>query len=265
MMSEEQSKITNSDTKKNGGQGRSLMPTIIIALSVIISCSILTGGFLAYKSTAGHSISATGSASVNFESDLVVWRGSFTAYDQTSQAAYDKIKSDAAVVKKYLEDNGLTEDEIVFNSVDISQRTEDSYDDYGNIIASIPNGYDLTQGIVITSTNLDTVDKISRDISSLLDSGVEFTSNSPEYYCTSLDDVKLDLIDKATQNARARIDIMAKEADANVDKLASSDLGVFQITAQNSGTSDYSYDGYFDTSSREKTASITVRLEYTLK
>ena len=57
---------------------------------------------------------------------------------------------------------------------------------------------------------------------------------------------------------------MAKEAGANVGKLISSRLGVFQITAQNTGTSSYTYDGYFDTSSQHKTATITVRLDYNL-
>ncbi len=109
------------------------------------------------------------------------------------------------------------------------------------------------------------MEKISRDISSLLDSGVEFTSWSPEYYYTQLDDLKLDLIDRASKNARARIDIIAENSGAKVGKLVKSNLGVFQITARNSGTGDYSYEGAFDTSSREKTATITVRLEYDLK
>ena len=58
---------------------------------------------------------------------------------------------------------------------------------------------------------------------------------------------------------------MAKNSGAKVGKLRNSNLGVFQITATNSGTSSYSYDGAFDTSSRNKTASITVKLEYDLK
>ena len=45
-------------------------------------------------------------------------------------------------------------------------------------------------------------------------------------------------------------------------KLLSANLGVFQITAKNSGSESYSYDGYLDTSSRYKTANITVRLNY---
>ena len=94
---------------------------------------------------------------------------------------------------------------------------------------------------------------------------MELTSEYPEYYYSDLDALKLDLIDKASVNAKERIDIVAKNSGAKLGKLKNSNLGVFQITAKNSGTSSYSYDGAFDTSSRYKTATITVRLEYDLK
>lgn len=142
---------------------------------------------------------------------------------------------------------------------------QDNYDINGNYIGSEPDGYYLTQSVTVTSSNLDTVEMISRDISSLLDKGVELFSDSPEYYYTALDELKLDLIDKASVNAKDRIDIIAKNLGASLGKLKNSSLGVFQITAQNTGTSSYSYDGAFDTSSRFKTATITVRLEYDLK
>ena len=73
--------------------------------------------------------------------------------------------------------------------------------------------------------------------------------------------MKLELIEKATANAKERIDIMAEGSGANLGNLLTANLGVFQITAQNSNT-EYSYGGYFDTSSRNKTASITVKLNY---
>ncbi len=251
--------------KMTRSRGKSFIPALIVSVAVIISCALLVFGFLTYKMQEGHKISATGSASVDFSSDLVVWRGSFSVQSLTSQSAYTQIKNDAKIVKNYLKENGLKDDEIVFNSVDIRQTTEDRYDEGGNFIGSYASGYELTQSVVITSTNLDTVDKISRDISSLLESGVEFESNAPEYYCTTLDDVKLDLIEQASANAKKRIEIMANGSGATLGKMQSCDLGIFQITAKNTGTSDYSYDGYLDTSSREKTASITVHMTYGLK
>jgi hypothetical protein len=41
------------------------------------------------------------------------------------------------------------------------------------------------------------------------------------------------------------------------------DMGIFQITGQNSNE-DYSWGGTFNTSSRKKTASITVRVNFTI-
>ncbi|MBR5179943.1 MAG: SIMPL domain-containing protein [Lachnospiraceae bacterium] len=253
--------MENNNEKKN----RSWITALIIGLSIVASCAVLAVGLSRFRSESVHTITATGSASVNFESDLIIWRGTFSAQDYTSKAAYDKIKNDAAVVRKYLLDNGITEDEIVFNSVDIWKTYRDIYDDNGNYIGREQDGYSLSQSVDVTSGDIDKVEKISRDISSLLESGVEFESQSPEYYFTGLDDLKLSLIEQATANAKERIDIMAANSGARIGKLRNSNLGVFQITATNSGTSSYSYDGAFDTSSRNKTATITVKLEYDLK
>ncbi len=247
--------------QKKGG----FLSAIIIGVSIIASCVALAYGLSHFRSESTHVIAATGSASVDFEADIIIWRGYFTSVAYTSQDAYAKIKSDAELVKKYLLDNNIQEAEIIFSSVDIARTYRDKYDDNGNYIGSEPDGYQLTQNITVSSYNLDNVEKVSRDISSLLDQGVELTSGSPEYYYSDLDALKLDLIDKASINAKDRIDIIAKNSGAVLGKLKNSSLGVFQITAKNSGTSSYSYDGAFDTGSRYKTASITVRLEYDLK
>ncbi len=239
--------------------------SLIIGASVVLSCIAIAFGLSHFRSANEHSIGATGSASVDFESDLITWGGEFMAHADTAKLAYNKIKKDAEIVKKYFISNGIDESEIVFNSVDIKQKTRDVYNSDGDYAYSVPDGYDLTQSVAISSAKIDVVENISRDVSSLLDSGIEFTSWSPEYYYTQLDSLKLDLIKGATENARERINIIANGSGAQMGKLTNSSLGVFQITAKNSGTGDYSYDGAFNTSSRYKTATITVRLEYSLK
>ena len=244
---------------------RGCLNALIIGICIVVSCGFLAFGLSHFRSDSTHVISATGSSSVDFESDIIIWRGSFSSVADTSQEAYSKIKKDAERVKQYLLNNGISEEEIVFNSVDIGRTYKQLYDTNGNYVGSEEDGYQLTQGVIITSSNLDNVEKISRDISSLLDQGVELTSNSPEYYYSGMEALKLDLINKASQNAKDRIDIMVKDTGASLGKLKNSNLGVFQITAKNSGTSSYSYDGAFDTSSRHKTATITVKLEYDIK
>lgn len=244
---------------------KNIVFALIIGICIVAASISLGWGLAHFRSGVEHSISATGSSNMNFESDLIVWRGNFSALAETSEDAYQQLQQDADTVKKYLNENGIDDSEISFSSVYIYHETRDIYDDNGNYRGSEFVGYDLNQTVTVSSSNLDVVEKVSTNISSLLASGIQFTSGAPEYYYTKIDDLKLELIEKATENAKQRVDIMASKAGAKVGKLSSSSLGVFQITAMNTGASSYSYDGCLDTSSRMKTASITVKLTYDLK
>lgn len=256
----------NSGKERRGGikEWKGIIIALIAGICAILCICIMSDRLVTYKQTAGGGLTATGSASCDFESDLIVWRGSYTAFDTTTQAAYRKLAKDGEAVKKYLLDNGVTEDEMTFGSVSISQRWQTEYNDAGYEIGSYLEGYDLYQQITITSYDVDKVDAISRDVTQLIESNVKFTSYEPEYFYTKLDELKLQLVDEATQNAKARIDIMASGTGAELGELLNANLGVFQITAQNT-SSEYSYGGAFDTSSRFKTASITVKLNYSVQ
>ena len=72
------------------------------------------------------------------------------------------------------------------------------------------------------------------------------------------------MISKATEDARVRAERIAENAGGRLGDLISARMGVFQITGQNSGE-DYSWGGAYNTSSKNKTASITMRLEYNVK
>ncbi len=243
---------------------KGIIIALIAGICAIISVSIFTGNLVSYKKTSGSGgLTATGSANCDFESDLIVWRGNFSSEGNTAQEAYRSIKKDADLIRKYLTDNGVTEEEMVFSSVTINEVWESEYNEEGDRIRDYLTGYSLYQDVSITSTDIDKIENISRDISGLIESGVQFTSNEPEYYYTKLDELKLQLIEEATQNAKSRIDLMAAGTGATVGELLNANLGVFQITAQNSNT-EYSYGGSFDTSSRNKTASITVKLNYSV-
>lgn len=263
---EEKENTPNTSTKQNRGFLLQICPVLtalILGIAAIICTSMLMNGIQNFrKAGSGSGLSATGSASCDFASDLIVWRGSFSVHGETPKEAYSTLKEDARLVQKYLEDKGVGADEMAFSSVSISQRYASRYDEEGNYIGDEEDGYDLTQSLTVSSSDVDKVEGISRDITQLIESGVEFESDRPEYYYTKLDEMKLDLIEKATANAKERIDLMAEGTGADLGKLLTANLGVFQITARNSADEGYSSGGTFNTSSRYKTASITVRLNY---
>ena len=102
---------------------------------------------------------------------------------------------------------------------------------------------------------------MSREITELLNQGVELYSESPRYYYTKLADLKIEMISKATEDARLRAEKISEFSGGKLGKLESAKMGIFQITGQNSKEA-YSWGGTFNTSSRKKTASITIKLDY---
>ena len=239
--------------------------TIIVCLSVIICVIIFSVSIVTLKTAQNNYIIVTGSATKSFVSDLIVWGGDFSKKATTSKEAFEKLKNDMAAVKDYLMKNGVNEDNIKFSSIKISSDYEHEYNQDGRIIKTTFTGYILTQGVTIESTEVDKIEKISRDITELIDLGIAFYSWSPEYYYTKLDELKLDLIAKSAENTRMRAETIVKESGAKISRLRSANLGVFQITPENSSTDSYSSGGVYDVSSKNKTAFITTRLEYLLK
>lgn len=72
------------------------------------------------------------------------------------------------------------------------------------------------------------------------------------------------MLSMATEDARNRAEAIATNAKSSLGNLKKADMGIFQITAQNS-SEEYTYGGAFNTSSKNKTASITVHLEFGIK
>ena len=244
---------------------KNYLNTIIVCLSVIICVSIFSVSIITLKTAQNDYIVVTGSATKSFVSDLIVWRGSFSKKATTTKDAFAKLRNDTAAVKNYLIKNGVNEEHIVFSSIDLKENYEHEFNQDGKITKTVFTGYTLTQRVTIESTEVDKIEKISRDITELIDLGVEFFSMRPEYYYTKLDELKLDLIAKSAENTRMRAETIVKESGAKIEKLRSAYLGVFQITPENSSTDSYSSGGTYDTSSKNKTAFITTRLEYLIK
>lgn len=111
------------------------------------------------------------------------------------------------------------------------------------------------------SKDIEKVEKISREVTELIESGIEFNSSSPSYYYTKLSELKIDLLAKASADAKQRAETIAKNSGSGLGAIKKANMGVFQITGQNSDE-DYSYGGAFNTSSKNKTASITIKIEY---
>lgn len=236
---------------------------VILVVGIIFSI-LLLGRAYNYKFKSRQTVNVVGSAQHNFPADLVVWSAAFTRTSFELKDAYASLKSDEQQVRKYLADRGIAENEVIFSSIVIDRQYNYTYNERGMQTSTTFNGYQLRQTVKIESKNIEKVEKISREITELLQAGIELSSQEPLYYYTRLSDLKIDLLAKAAEDAFHRANTIAKNAKSELGRLKNASMGVFQITGQYSNE-DYSYGGAFNTTSKNKTASITVRLEYELE
>ncbi|MFW5663209.1 MAG: SIMPL domain-containing protein, partial [Bacteroidota bacterium] len=192
--------------------------------------------------------------------DLIVWSGSFTRKDKELKTAYDLLKIDNEKIREYLKAQGVESSQMVFSAVDINKDYDYSYDKEGNRHTQF-SGYRLTQRVEIESKDVEKIEKVAREVTEIINQGVEFYSNPPQYYYTGLSQLKIEMIAAATEDARKRAEEIAGNAGAEIGELRNAQMGIFQIVAQNSNE-DYSWGGTYNTSSKMKTATITMKLEF---
>ncbi|MCJ7468220.1 MAG: SIMPL domain-containing protein [Maribacter sp.] len=238
------------------------LTAVIFGFAIVIA-SVFLGNAYVKRAQPPHIISVTGLGNEDFTSDLIVWEGSFSATNYELKLAFEELNREKDIVKDYLVAKGIKIDDIIFNSVQTIEKVDNKYDN-GNYVGSIFRGYQLSQSFQIEATDVPMIEQISREITELLNKGVQLNSAPPRYYYTKLADLKIKMISKATEDARIRAENIAKNAGGDLGDLISAQMGVFQITGQNSGE-DYSWGGAYNTASKKKTASITMRLEYNVR
>ncbi|MGH2624973.1 MAG: SIMPL domain-containing protein, partial [Sphingobacterium sp.] len=248
-------KITNM---KNSG----IYISLIGGISIVLFAAVFASAYK-YKYKNEHTINVTGNAKTNFESDIVKWSASFNRKSFELSEASEQLKNDRDLVKGFLVKQGIKESEILFDAVNISRDFSYHTDGSGNSYNTF-TGYSLSQKVSVESKELNKVDNASREISTLISQGIELSSEAPNYYYSALEDLKLKIISEASKNARLRAENIATEAGSTLGELVKADLGVFQITGQNDNE-EYSYGGAFNTTSRNKTANITVKTSYLTK
>ena len=228
---------------------------VIVGVAIVFSAWLL-GRAYTYKYRSQDTVVVTGLGETEFASDLIVWNGEISCSTQNVASGYAQLE--------FITSRGIPAESVVFRFVNVNKETEPIYNANGNYTGSRFSGYRLSQSFTVESSDVDKVEGISRDISKLIAQGVSIDAYNPDYYYTKLDDVKLALIEQASADARARAEKIAENAGAAIGRVASARMGVFQITGANANE-EYSAGGSFNTSSRQKKARITMRVEYRVK
>jgi hypothetical protein len=193
----------------------------------IIAASIILGNAVINRNKKVGTISVTGLGETNFTSDLIVWEAKFSQVNSDLKQAYSDLKKDKETILYYFKSQGLSDNIIVFNAVQTHKNFKQNYTADGKYLGQEFTGYTLSQTVQINSNEVEKVEKISREATELLNKGIELYSIPPRYYYTKLEDLKIEMVAQATNNAHVRAKSIADNSRTKLGELSCSPNGHF--------------------------------------
>jgi hypothetical protein len=232
-----------------------------IALSTGLVISTVVGARALVRIKSDNTIQVTGSAKRRIKSDLVVWGAHVTAQAPTMKEAYKQIAVETPKLTAYLEKSGIPKDQIKVFS--ITTKTLHPHDKEGRELEDTISGYLLTQALEVRSSDIVKVGKVAREVTELIEQGVELESDAPEYIYTKLSDLKIQMLAEAARDSRVRAEQIASSTGAKIGPLRSARMGVIQINPADS--TEVSNEGNNDTSSEDKDILTVVASTFALE
>jgi uncharacterized protein len=240
-------------------KNNNLLPFGILGIALVLSSVIFVTAWKANYSS-NQTITVTGSAKKDIVSDLGILRGSITVEAPTAEVAYQELKRQKPILISYLASNGFPEKEIEFftmNSYPIFEISPSGYQ------TSKVRAYTYSQRLEIKSTDVNKIKSISLEIPSLIEKGVSFNVEMPEYHYTKIADVKIEIQAEAAKDAMNRASRIALSTGRELGPMRSARMGVIQITPRLSNqVSDY---GVNDLSSIEKEITAVVNASFEIE
>ena len=231
----------------------------VIAASLIMALAV--GGGLVkvgagFAARTDNGITVTGSAKTTATADNVVWTLNVALSSQLVADAVRKVGADVDAVSAYLTKGGIPADALTLGAVSSYANEEwQNGNNTGRILS-----YRASRDITVRTKDVQLVYKLSQGIGSLLQSGVNVNNYGPQYYISTLPDLRPQLLEEAMKDAKTRAVAITKAVGGSVGAVQSVKSGVFQVTTPDSTM--VSDGGAYDTSTIEKTVTSTVSVTF---
>lgn len=167
--------------------------------------------------------------------DKVIWPVVYKVMANDIQSVYDQTDRNNAVIKDFLVSGGVDASEITLSVPQISDKYATEYGSNDRAYR-----YIATNVITVCTDKVDLVLNLMSRQSDLLKKGVVTGGNSwenpVEFKYEGLNDIKPQMIEEATMNAREAAEKFAKDSQSRLGKIKTANQGTFTIENRDSNT-----------------------------
>ncbi|MEX0722822.1 MAG: SIMPL domain-containing protein [Gracilimonas sp.] len=196
----------------------------LVAFGFILGNAAIT--FKEYERT----VTVKGLAEEEHLADIVIWPIQFTEASNQLTEIYDNLESSGEKVRTFLTDRGISEDEI---SVSTPLVTDKSAQRWGGQ-NDAQFRFVADQTVTIYSENVEQVREVMSQLADLGKQGITLSGDEyqvkPEYIFNSLNEIKPQMIEAATKEARAVAEKFAEDSNSKLGKIKTAYQGQFSIS-----------------------------------
>jgi hypothetical protein len=225
-----------------GEQNMSESKTVSYAvLGVLLFLGMAAVGYMGSQAAVNiksleRSVTVKGLSEREVAADIAIWPISTQVASDDIEGIYRIIQSNNSEVIEYLKKYGIAADEITINPPTVN----DLYaTNYGNK-EDINFRYTGTTTITVYSNNVEQVRKAMSDVIELGKKGIVLTEqnyqNRTQFLYSGLNDIKPQMIEEATKNAREVANKFAKDSNSTLGKIKSARQGQFSIADRDATT-----------------------------
>lgn len=207
---------------------------LFIGLGILGAGLLLNHAIVHFKSSE-RVVEVKGLAEREVNADRVIWPIVYKEIGDDLQVLYQKINTKNKTILDYLQSRGIGTEEITIAPPSIVDMKAERY---SNNTATYR--YNVTSVITVSSSKVDTVRNIILAQSELLKKGIatvteEYRYNT-EYLFTGLNDIKPEMVEEATKNARLSAEKFARDSDSELGKIKRAWQGQFSINPRDENT-----------------------------
>lgn len=169
------------------------------------------------------------------KADKVIWPITFKVMSNDNQQLYAEIARQQEEVLRFLQRNGIAGEEVSVANPSISDKFANEYGDNNRAYR-----YIATSVITVCSSQVDLVRSLMSRQSELLTKNVLIAENNwenpVEFTYEALNDIKPEMIEEATRNAREAAEKFAKDSGSKLGKISDASQGTFTISNRDQNT-----------------------------
>lgn len=200
-----------------------------LLLGIFMKSSVST--FKAYDRI----VTVKGLAEKEVPADKVIWPVVYKEIGNNLTSLYDAINTKNEVIISYLLNKGISREEISVSAPQIIDMNAERYRSEPS-----PYRYNITSVITVNSSKVPLVRDIISSQSELLKKGIALIAEDYQYptsyLFTKLNEIKPEMIEEATKNARASAQKFAIDSDSKLGKIKRANQGQFSISDRDANT-----------------------------